>query len=475
MNLTNNQSPIVASPIRVRIAPSPTGSIHVGLARSALYNWLFARHNQGKFILRIEDTDRTRSTQESTEAILEGFKWLGIDWDEGPYFQSQRFDIYRRYAERLLANGQAYWCYCPPAELEAERQQAEKAHQPWKYPRRCFKLSHEERAAFDREGRPKAIRFLVPPKTVVFEDIVHGRIEKHYVDIEDFIIMRADGSPTYNLSCVIDDFEMGITDVIRAVEHIANTPKQILLYETLGFAVPRFAHLPLILGSDRKKISKRHGAVSVIEYKNMGILPEAMCNFLALLGWSPGGDREIVSLAEMVGLFSLERVNTANAVFDLKKLEWMNGEYIKILPPVRLLKEVAAVWPEITAFPEEYVLKIIALVRERTRTVGELKDQLLPFLIDDIAYDEDAVAKILTGAGKKIKLLRDRLAVLDDFSVPALEHALRSLAEAEGLKAADLIHPCRVAVTGKRVGPPLFDALALIGRERTVKRLEKFL
>ncbi len=475
MNLTNYQSPITGSPVRVRIAPSPTGSIHIGLARSALYNWLFARHHSGKFILRIEDTDPTRSTSESTEAILEGFKWLKIDWDEGPYYQSQRFGIYRSYAERFLSNGQAYWCYCSPEELEAERQMAEKAHQAWKYPRRCFHLPADERAAFDRAGKPKALRFLVPPRIVVYEDLVHGRIEKNYLDIEDFIILRADTTPTYNFSCVIDDHEMSITDVIRGVEHIANTPKQILLYEALGFPLPRFAHLPLILGSDRKKISKRHGAVSLLEYKNLGILPEALTNFLALLGWSPGGDKEIMSLDEMVSLFSLERVNTANAVFDLKKLEWMNGEYIKMVPPARLLDELTRVWPELTTYPDAYVLQVIALVRERSRTIGELKEQLVPFVLDEIPYEQDAVEKILKGAEKRIGLLHDRLTALDDFSTSALEQALRALAEAEKIKASDLIHPCRVAVTGKRVGPPLFDALSLIGRERTLKRLGRFM
>ncbi|MDH5186767.1 MAG: glutamate--tRNA ligase [candidate division WOR-3 bacterium] len=463
--------------VRVRFAPSPTGAIHVGAIRSALYNWLFARHHQGKFVLRIEDTDPTRSTEESSKAILEGFRLVGIDWDEGPFFQSRRFNIYREYAQKLLAENKAYYCYCPPEQLEAERQAAWNQKKIWKYDRRCLRLPQEEKLKLDASNQPKALRFLVPSKKVTFDDLIHGSIEKAPQDIEDFILMRGDGSPTYNFAVVIDDALMEITHVIRAVEHIANTPKQILLYEALGFPIPKFAHLPLILGPDRKKLSKRHGALSLFEHQKSGILPEALINFLALLGWSPGGDREILTREEMIKEFSLERVNKSNAIFDVKKLEWMNSEYIKAYDEEKLYDLVLPFLKKqgIENIERNQVVKILSLIKTRSRTLVELANMAKPFLTEELTYDEEAVKKYLTDAARKhLNLLYERFQAVTDFTSANLEQALRQLAEELKIKAAELVHPCRVALTGKSVGPPLFETIELIGKEWALKRLARW-
>ncbi len=464
--------------IRVRIAPSPTGAAHIGLVRSALYNWLFARHHNGKFVLRIEDTDVTRSTQESVQAIIEGFKWVGIDWDEGPYFQSQRFEIFRKYAQKLFNENKTYYCYCNPDELESERQKAWEKKIAWKYDRRCYNLNAEIKAKYDSENRPKALRFLVPDQTVIFEDIIHGNIKKEPQDIEDFIIMRADGTPTYNFAVVIDDAEMKINHIIRAVEHIANTPKQILLYEALGFPIPKFAHLPLILGTDKKKLSKRHGALSLWEYKKDGFLADAIINFLALLGWSPGGDLEIMDRAKLIELFSLERVNKANAIFDVKKLEWMNSIYIKNMDSEKMSQELKPFLDEIKIIPDDKTrfIKILDLTKVRVRTLIELRDMVAAFYVKEVQYDSEAQTKYITPQTKEyLKELSLRFENLADFSALNLETELRKLAEELGIKAAILVHPCRVALTGKSVGPPLFETIELLGKELTIKRLNLIL
>lgn len=459
--------------IRVRIAPSPTGAVHVGLVRSALYNWLFARHNNGKFILRMEDTDVARSTQESVQAIIEGFKWVGIDWDEGPYFQSHRFDIYRAYAKKLLDDNKAYYCYCNPDQLEAERAKSWERKITWKYDRRCLNLDSATKEKYEAENRPRAIRFLIPDQTVIFKDIIHGLIKKEPQDIEDFIIMRADNSPTYNFAVVIDDAEMKINHIIRAVEHIANTPKQILLYQALGFPVPNFAHLPLILGTDKKKLSKRHGALSLWEYKKEGYLADTMINFLALLGWSPGGDLEIMDRAKLIELFSLERVNKANAIFDIKKLEWMNSIYIKNMDKEKLGKELMPFLQEINIIPDDLYRfhKVLDLTKVRVRTLIELRDMVVAFYTDKIQYDQEAYNKYITEETKQyLMLLINRFEKLTDFTAPNLENELRKLAEELSIKAAVLVHPCRVALTGKSVGPPLFETIELLGKETVLKR-----
>jgi len=464
--------------IRVRIAPSPTGAVHVGLVRSALYNWLFARHNNGKFVLRMEDTDVARSTQESVQAIIDGFKWVGIDWDEGPYFQSQRLDIFRKYAERLLDEKRAYYCYCNPDELEIERQKAWENKIAWKYDRRCYNLSQETKAKYDTESRPKALRFLIPDETVIFDDIIHGSIKKEPQDIEDFIIMRSDGTPTYNFAVVIDDAEMKINHIIRAVEHIANTPKQILLYKALGFSLPKFAHLPLILGTDKKKLSKRHGALSLLEYKKEGYLADAIINFLALLGWSPGGDLEIMDRTKLIELFSLERVNKADAIFDVQKLEWMNSIYIKNMESGKLSLEVLPYLQEINIVPDDNnrFHKILDLTKTRVRTLLELRDMVSAFYVKDVSYDSEAMAKHINSQTKDyLKELYQRFDKLEEFTASNLENELRKLAEEKGIKAAVFVHPCRVALTGKAVGPPLFETIELLGKEVVLERLNKII
>lgn len=467
--------------VRVRIAPSPTGAIHIGLARSALYNFLFARQHNGKFILRIEDTDPSRSTKESVEAIMEGFRWLSLYWDEGPYFQSQRFPIYREYAEKLLKEGKAYYCYCSEERLKVEREKALQEKRSWQYDRHCLYLSKEEKEKLEREGVPKTIRFLVTQeRKVVFDDIIHGRIERSGRDIEDFIILRADGTPTYNFACVIDDALMEISHVIRAVEHISNTFKQILLYEALNFKIPFFAHLPLILGKDGKKLSKRHGAVSIMEYKKMGILPEALVNYLALLGWSPGGDLEIFSLEEAIKLFRLEKVKKANAIFDFQKLEWMNSEYIKRSANNRLLEGVKEFLEE-KEIPykeekTERLLEIIQLNKERSRNLCELALNMGIYLKEAIDYDKAAVAKYLDKKGKEN--LKELLSVYEELSIfnkEISEKTLRELAKDKNKKPAEYIHPLRVALTGKLVGPPIFDVLNTMGKELVIKRIKKAL
>lgn len=464
--------------IRVRIAPSPTGAIHVGLVRSALYNWLFARHNQGKFILRIEDTDATRSTQESVQAIIEGFKWVNIDWDEGPYFQSQRFEIYRNYAQKLLQEKKAYYCYCNPDQLETERQKAWERKIAWKYDRRCLHLDQATKDKFDSEKIPKAIRFLIPDQTVQFTDIIHGSIKKEPQDIEDFIIMRADGTPTYNFSVVIDDAEMKLTHIIRAVEHLANTPKQILLYQAFNYPIPEFAHLPLILGTDKKKLSKRHGALSLLEYKKEGYLADTIINFLALLGWSPGGDLEIMDREKLIELFSLERVNKANAIFDIKKLEWMNSIYIKNMDSEKLSKELLPFLQDINIIPDDDTrfMRILDLTKVRVRTLVELRDMVKAFYTREVEYNQDALNKYINSETKQhLQELNERFDKLTDFTAQNLENELRQMAEQKGVKVAVLVHPCRVALTGKSVGAPLFETMELLGKAKVKERFAKII
>ncbi len=477
--LIANGKAMSSNRVRVRIAPSPTGAIHVGLARSALYNYLFARNQKGSFLLRIEDTDPTRSTRESTEIIMRGLAWLGLEWDEGPYFQSQRFPIYQNYAERLIKEGKAYYCYCPKERLAEEREKAQARKIPYRYDRHCLELSESEKARLAKEGVPRVVRFLTPSQRVSFTDIIHGKIEKPPGEIEDFILLRADGSPTYNFACVIDDYEMGINYVIRAVEHIANTPKQILLYEAIGQEPPQFAHLPLILGPDRKKLSKRHGALSVLEYRDLGFLPNALLNYLALLGWSPGGNREMMSKEEMIQLFSLERVNKANAIFDIKKLEWLNSEYIKKTPPEAILPHLAPFLEGKDWFAspasEARLLKSIKISQERSRRLTDLAEAVATFLKEDIQYPAEEIKNFLTPENReRLKLLAESFSSLTDFNKETTEKKLRELAERLSIKAAELIHPCRFALTGKTIGPPLFDIIEVLGKDLACRRLQKF-
>jgi len=473
---------------RVRFAPSPTGYLHVGGARTALFNWLFARRAGGVFVLRIEDTDAERSSEAMVEGILDGLRWLGLDWDEGPkiggehgpYFQSQRFDRHRASAARLVERGLAYYCYCSPEELAARRAAAEQTEGGWKYDRVCCRLSDGEIASRESSRMPRAIRFRVPDGATRFDDLVHGPIEFDHANIEDFVIVRSDGLPTYQLSVVCDDVDMKITHVVRGDDHISNTPKQILLYRAMDAALPQFAHVPLILGPDKKRLSKRHGATSVMEYARGGYLPEAMMNFLALLGWSPGGDREIFTRDELVAAFALDGISGGNAVFNPEKLDWFNQQHLMRLAPDELALrvkpsfEAAGLWRgEFLGDRRAWFFAVLELFRPRAKRLDDFAAQSRFFFVDAIDYDTAAVEKHLRGADmdEHLAAIDAALATLDSFDPVAIEAAVRSVAEARGVKAASLIHGVRVAVTGKTVSPGLFEVLSLLGRTRVHDRL----
>jgi len=468
--------------IRVRMAPSPSGYLHVGTARTTIYNWLFARHNQGKFILRIEDTDVSRSNQEMLEAIIDSLKWLGLDWDEGPYYQSQRFEIYQMYARKLLESKKAYFCFCTPQQLEEKRKNAKDAKLDWKYDRTCLKLSDMEKEEKIKKGVPKAIRLFVPEGDTTFSDLVYGELKKENSELDDLIILRSDGTPTYNFACVVDDVDMRISHVIRGNDHLANTFKQVLLYHALKLTPPKFAHIPLILGKDKAKISKRHGAVSVMEYKEQGFLKDAFVNFLTLLGWSPKDDREILSTQQMIELFSLEGVNPSNPIFDPEKLEWMNGEYIRASENEKLLDLVIPflinenlITEETVKEKREWLLRFIPLFKERAKTLRDFAEKGKYFFKFDYRYDPKAEKKHFSKpeAAQRLNTFIQRLSQLESFDKDKIEDALRGLAEELDLNPATLIHPVRLATTGTSAGPPLFDLLEVLGKEEVLKRLKK--
>jgi len=465
--------------VRVRFAPSPTGYLHVGGARTALFNWLFARHYGGKFVLRIEDTDFARSSEEMVEGILQGLRWLGLDWDEGPFFQSQRLDRYCEFAARLLACGSAYRCFCP---VEDETGQDDSAGKRWREAgnHQCASLSIEESVGRAAAGEPCAIRFRIPPDKTSFQDGVFGNIEVENAILEDFVLLRTDGIPTYHLGVVVDDLDMQITHVIRGADHISNTPKQILLYRAAGAPVPQFAHLPLILGPDKQRLSKRHGATSVMAYAEMGYLPDAFFNFLALLGWSPGDDRELLGRRELIELFSLKGVGKADAVFGLEKLDWFNGQYIRNASPESLSAMVACelksakVWDKQTA-PVPNLTSTLDLLRPRARKLSDFSTTFRAFFTDDFVYEKAAVDKFLSDTKLKdlIPVLLDLYREDHVFSLQSTEEILRGLADKEGVKAGLLINALRVGLTGKGVAPGLFEVMQVLGREKTIARLQR--
>jgi glutamyl-tRNA synthetase len=474
---------------RVRFAPSPTGYLHVGGARTALFNWLHARRHGGSFILRIEDTDVERSSEEMVAGILDGLRWLGLDWDEGPdaggpyapYFQSQRQERYRTLAERLVAEGHGYYCYCSPERLQAAREEAERQGSAWMYDRRCLALPKEEIAALEAARAPRAIRFRMPAGQTQFKDLVHGVLTFDHSHIEDFVVLRSDSHPTYHLSVVADDVDMRISVVIRGDDHISNTPKQLLLYEAFGCPPPEFAHVPLILGPDKKRLSKRHGATSVTEYRREGYLPEAMMNFLALLGWAPRDGAEVMTKPELVERFALEDVNGGNAVFNPEKLEWMNAQHIArlsagdLLPRLEPDLQAAGLWrADFATSRRSWIESAIELVKPRVKRLPEFVKQLGPYIEETIDYNADAVARHLaaTGLANHVAALAAEYGRLDRFDPDVTEATLRSTAATAGVKAATLIHATRVAVTGQAVSPGLFDVLRVLGRDRTVSRLE---
>ena len=461
----------MAAPVRVRFAPSPTGHLHVGGARTAIYNWLYARHHGGAFVLRIEDTDRSRSTEENIGLIVEALEWLGLDWDEGPpaagYRQTERLPSYREHAERLRAAGRAYYCDCAPADLERARQAAQARKETFRYSGRCR----------DRGLPAGALRLRIPGAgATVVNDLIHGPVTFEHGQLDDWILVRSDGTPTYNFCVVVDDVTMRITHVIRGDDHLSNTPKQILCYEALGYPVPEMAHVSMILGPDRSRLSKRHGATSVQAFRDAGIVPEAMVNYLARLGWSHG-DQEIFTRAELVELFDVKDVASSGAVFAHAKLTWLSHEYLKAMDGARL---AALATPFLRAAgltpPEDpaRLSPILDTLRERARTLVELVAAGRFYFEAPSAYEPTAAQKFLTPEGaRRLGLLRERLAALTEFTAAALEGAYRGLAAELGLKLVDLAQLSRLAVTGGTASPPIFEVLALLGRAEALARLER--
>ncbi len=460
--------------VRVRFAPSPTGFLHIGGARTALFNWLYARQGGGTFILRIEDTDRTRSTEEYIGAIVEGMEWLGLDWDEGPFRQTDRFDVYRSYAEKLVQEGKAYYCYCSPEELEERRKEAIAAGKPQKYDGRCRKRKEPV------PGVSPVVRFLMPQEGhTVIDDLIKGKVVFENAQLDDLIIVRSDGTPTYNLTVVVDDVDMGITQVIRGDDHLNNTPKQVQIYRAFGYRVPQFAHLPMILGSDKTRLSKRHGATSVMAYHDMGYLPEALLNYLVRLGWSYG-DQEIFSQEELIRYFSFENVGKAAAVFNPEKLLWLNGQYIMRMSPEKLADLVMPflVQEKVLGAGESvdktWLSGAIKTLQERSRTLVELAQSLRYYIAEEVEYDQKARSKFLDR--KSLPLLselRDELDRATDFSAAELEKVFTRIMERHGIKLGALAQPVRVAMTGGTVSPGIFEVIEIIGREKTLKRLDK--
>jgi glutamyl-tRNA synthetase len=472
---------------RVRFAPSPTGYLHVGGARTALFNWLFARHTGGTLILRIEDTDLERSTEEMVEGILQGMRWLGLDWDDGPYFQTQRMDLYRAAGAKLLASGHGYYCFCTKEQLEDRRAKATAEGRPPRYDGTCRRISHDEFARRRASGEAAAVRFAVPESGITaFDDAVFGRVEFANTELEDFVLLRSDGGPTYHLSVVADDVDMQITHVIRGADHISNTPKQVLLYQALGAPLPVFAHVPLILGPDKTRLSKRHGATSVISYRDLGIVPEAFRNFLALLGWTPpqvaaAGTNEampeVMSDAQLIQLFGLDGISRSNAVFDNDKLAWFNTEYIRAYSAERLLPLIEDEWKKagmsVNVSDRVWLLRTIDLLKPRARNLKDFATSFRAFFTDDYQADPAAIEKFLKDESvrKMLSELADLYAALPEFTEAETERVLRDLAAAKGIKAGVLINGARVALTGQGVAPSLFAVMIALGKDRTVKRL----
>lgn len=486
------------SKIRVRFAPSPTGFLHIGGARTALFNWLFARHTGGTFVLRIEDTDEVRSTADSVKAIFDGMKWLGLDWDEGPasaadpdahngsfgpYFQMKRSDqgIYRKFVDQLIAEGKAYPCYCTPEEVDKMRERATLRKQPPKYDGTCRNLTPTQRQTREAEGRKSSIRFKSPVEgTIEFEDIVRGPMRFEAGLMEDFVIQKTSGIPTYNFACVVDDRLMEISHVVRGDDHLSNTPRQILCYQALGWAPPLFAHLSMILGSDGSRLSKRHGATSVQEYEAAGYLPEATRNYLSLLGWSTEDSQDIFAPEELVQKFSLERCGKSPAIFDTNKLVWMNGEYIRKMPVKELvgrampfIKQAGFLNGQEEARRAD-IEAAVALEHEKIKLLTDVP-KLIDFFFKDVEYDPAAVEKVLKKPDVNA-ILQDAVAVFDGlqpFSAMATEEASKAVAAKRGIKNAAVFHPVRVSVSGRTQGPSLFHMLEVLGKDRVRERIQK--
>ena len=476
--------------VRVRFAPSPTGYLHIGGARTALFNWLYARSNGGKLVLRIEDTDTERLKEDSVSQILTSLKWLGINWDEGPevggacgpYFQSERKELYKREAERLLAEGKAYCCFCTPAELEAERENQRKAKQPFRYARTCRELSAEEVKRRISAGESYSLRIKIPKEgEVVVHDMIHGDVSFDLTQLDDFVIMKSNRMPTYNFAVVVDDHMMKISHVLRAEEHLSNTPKQILLYEACGFELPKFGHMPMILAPDRSKLSKRHGATSVEEFREQGYLPQAIINYLTLLGWAPGNEQEIFSLEDTCHQFRFEKMSKKAAVYDTKKLTWLNGQYLSTLPLTAILPEVKPFFIKAGLVDEKwlqdneaYFERLVDVVRVRVKTLQEVVDASTYFFCDLTEYDEKGVAKHFKP--EAVTILNECIAGLEalpEFTLENTEAVYNAVAEKTELALGKVIHPTRLALTGRTVSPGLFDVMVLLGKEKTIRRMKE--
>jgi len=457
------------SEVRLRFAPSPTGYLHVGGARTALFNWLLARKQHGKFILRIEDTDVARSTQESVDAILQGMTWLGLDWDEGPFYQSDNFHIYREYVEKLVASGKAYKCYCSAEELEAKREAALKAGGKPKYDGTCRDLP-------DQPGKPYVVRFRTPHDgSTAWNDLIKGAISFENKELDDLILQRSDGTPTYNFVVVIDDAVMRITTVIRGDDHVNNTPRQILLYEALGFPVPQFAHVPMILGADKTRLSKRHGATSVMAYRDMGYLPEAMVNYLVRLGWSYG-DEEIFSLSDLIEKFSVENVGRSAGVFNPDKLLWLNAHYIKTGDPARLAELVTPFLKQRMVDPSTGpdLAAVVKTLQERARTMLELADGAIFYYNSDFDYDAKGVAKHFGAeAPALLETLAAKLEALPELTLEAIEQVFKGICEEKGIKLGQIGPAVRIALSGVTASPGIYEMIQVLGVEETKKRFAR--
>ncbi len=463
------------SQVRVRFAPSPTGYLHIGGVRTALFNWLFARHEKGAFILRIEDTDRERSTPEAIRAILDGLKWVGLDWDEGPIYQTERLPLYKEQSDRLLAEGKAYLCYCTEEELEARRKEALARKELPKYDGRCRRRSGAVPA-----GVSPVTRFMSPQagQTTV-HDLIKGDVTFDNAQLDDLVLVRSNGMPTYNFGVVVDDAQMRITHVIRGDDHLNNTPRQILLYQALGYEPPRFGHLSMILGMDKVKLSKRHGATSVLEYQETGYLPEALVNYLVRLGWSHG-DQEVFSMLEMIDNFSLENITKSPAAFNPDKLLWLNGHYLKTADTKRVAELLVPFLRKRGALsdgaqPDALLLeRLVRALRERSQTLVEMADKATPFFQESVTMDQDAAKKFLTTAVQPaFARLVAVLEAVSPFEHDALEQEFKSVLSETGLSMSKLAQPVRVALTGGTVSPGIFDVMLIIGRDRTLARLKK--
>lgn len=476
--------------LKVRFAPSPTGPFHIGGARSALFNWLVARHADGTFLVRIEDTDLKRSTKESEENIKDSLKWLGMNWDEGidvggphgPYRQTERLDLYKKEVQRLLDEGKAYYCYCSAEELEKSRKAQLDAGKTPIYDEHCRHLTEEEKAKYEAEGRKPVVRLKVRKDGVfAFDDMVRGHVEFQAAGVGDFIIMKSDGIPVYNFAVVIDDAFMEVTHVIRAEEHLSNTPRQLAIYEALGYKPPKFGHISLILGEDHKKMSKRHGATSVTEYRNMGYLPEAVVNYLALLGWTPKGEQEIFTEEELIKQFSMKRVSSNDAVFDINKLNWINFQYMKKLDADQLydlivpfLVKAGYVDAAVSEEKKDWLKKVIWFMKDHIYFAGQAADELRFFFEDMPALTDEAILSIMKAetSGKLLKAFIEDLKALETFDQAEIKKCFNACMKAQGIKGKAAYEPTRIALTGATQGPGMFEMMELFGREKTMDRLE---